>query len=180
MATWSDDYQELRLWAFEVERPHVPVAIGQAGETPGSSTGFTNDSLGIVTVGEQSGRRPRRPDLGGRESATGTGVSSQSNCSGTIPMCAPSFLIETEPRTRTPRRARGDGSGGGIRATVMQSAWATSTPHLQKSRLPHPVAAVATLDVVQSIAASCESRRRRSRSERGAGSGPLRGVVCGP
>jgi WD40 repeat protein len=48
MATWSYDYQ-LRLWAFEVERPHVPVAIGQAGRHRGL-TGFTNDSLGIVTV----------------------------------------------------------------------------------------------------------------------------------
>lgn len=48
MATWSYDYQ-LRLWAFEVERPHVPVSLGQAGRHQGL-TGFTNDSLGIVTV----------------------------------------------------------------------------------------------------------------------------------
>lgn len=48
MATWAYDYQ-LRLWAFEVERPHVPLAIGQAGRHRGL-TSFTNDSLGIVTV----------------------------------------------------------------------------------------------------------------------------------
>ena len=48
MATWSNDYQ-LRLWAFEVERPHVAVALGQAGRHR-RLTGFTNDGLGIVTV----------------------------------------------------------------------------------------------------------------------------------
>jgi WD40 repeat protein len=56
MATWSYDYQ-LRLWAFEVERPQVPVAIGQAGRQGAAGlTGFTDDSLGIVTVaGNPSG-----------------------------------------------------------------------------------------------------------------------------